>query len=59
MPVPPVGLGRGGTLNQVIAMDGGGHHGLGKARRDELKHGHLGGGILHRHAVWENGGSGC
>lgn len=32
-------------------MDGRGAHGLGQAGGDELKHGHLRGRILHRHAV--------
>lgn len=47
----PVGLGGGGALNQVVAVDGGGHRGLGQARGNELQHRHLGGSILHRHAV--------
>jgi hypothetical protein len=32
-------------------VDGGGHHGLGQAAADELQHGHLSGGVLHRHTV--------
>jgi hypothetical protein len=47
----PVCLGGGGALNQVIAVDGGGDRGLGQAGLDELQHSHLGGGVLHRHAV--------
>lgn len=47
----PVRLLRGGTLNQVITVDGGGHHGLGQARGDELQHGHLCSGILHGHTI--------
>jgi len=50
-PDAPVGLGRGGALNQVVAVDGGGHHGLGQPGGDELQHGHLRGRILHGHAV--------
>ena len=49
--VAAVGLRRGGPLDEVIAVDGGGDQGLGQARGDELQHGHLRRGILHRHAV--------
>lgn len=51
----PVGLGGGGALNQVVAVDGGGHGGLRQPRGNELQHRHLGGGILHRHAVCARG----
>lgn len=47
----PVGLGRGGALDQVVTVDGRGHQGLGQTRGDELEHGHLGSGVLHGHAV--------
>lgn len=50
-PHSPVGLGGGGALNQVVAVDGGGHSGLGQAGGNELQHRHLSGGILHGHAV--------
>ena len=53
--ISPIGLGRGGSLDQVIAMDGRGAHGLGQSRGDELKHGHLRGRVLHRHAVCMGG----
>ena len=33
-------------LDQVVAVDGGGHRHLGETRRDELEHGHLGSGVL-------------
>lgn len=49
--ISPVRLRGGGALDQVVAVDGGGHHGLGQAGGDELQHGHLGGGVLHGHAV--------
>lgn len=54
----PVSLRGGGALNQVVAVDGGGHRRLGQARRDELQHRHLRGGILHRHAVCRAAGQG-
>lgn len=38
-------------LDQVITVDGGGHSHPGQAAADELEHRHLGGGILHGHAV--------
>ena len=40
-----------GTFNQVIAVNGSGDCGLGEAGRDELKHSHLGSGILHGNAI--------
>ena len=50
--VLPVGLGRGGALDQMVAVDGGWHQSLGQAGRDELEHSHLSSGILHAHAVY-------
>ena len=50
-------LGGGGALDQVVAVDGGGHRGGGEAGGDELQHSHLGGGILHRHAVCRPAGA--
>lgn len=38
-------------LDQVVAVDGGGHGHFGQAAADELQHGHLGRGVLHSHAV--------
>lgn len=38
-------------LNQVIAVNGGGHRHPGQAAADELEHCHLGRGVLHGHAV--------
>ena len=38
-------------LNQVIAVDGGRHGDPLQPGRDELQHGHLGGGVLHRNAI--------
>lgn len=35
----------------MIAVDGGGDGDPGQAAADELQHGHLGGGVLHGHAV--------
>jgi hypothetical protein len=46
-----VRLRTGVGLDQVIAVDGGGHCGGVAARQHELKQRHLGGGILHGHAV--------
>lgn len=40
------------SLNQVIAVDGGGNSHLGETAADELKHRHLSCGILHGHTVW-------
>lgn len=51
VPCAPVLLGGGGALDQVIAVNGGGHAGLGQPGGDELQHRHLGGRILHRHSV--------
>ena len=34
------------SLDQVVAVDGGGDRHLGETRRDELEHGHLGSGVL-------------
>ena len=39
------------SLDEMVAVDGGGHGHLGQATADELQHGHLGGGVLHGHAV--------
>lgn len=47
----PVVLGRGGALNQVVAVDGGRAARLRQAAGYELQHGHLRRGILHRHPV--------
>ena len=41
--------------NQVVAMNRAGNRGLFLPRLDELQHGHLGRGILHRHAVRSKG----
>lgn len=38
-------------LDEVITVDSGGDSGLGEARGNELKHSHLGGGILHGNAI--------
>lgn len=38
-------------LNQVIAVDGGGHGHPGQTAADELKHCHLSRGILHSNTV--------
>lgn len=38
-------------FNQVIAVDGGGNSHFWQAAANELKHGHLGCGILHGHTV--------
>ena len=35
-------------LDQVVAVDGGGHRHLVETRRDELEHGHLGSGVLKK-----------
>ena len=46
-----VGVGALVGLNQVVAVNRGGHGGLGAARSDELEERHLGCGVLHGHAV--------
>ena len=43
---------------QVVAVDGGGHGGLVAAGLHELQDGHLGGGVLHGHAVGAQGQGG-
>lgn len=39
------------SLDEMVAVDGGGHGDLGKPGRDELQHGHLRRRVLHRNTV--------
>mmetsp|Transcript_41547 Transcript_41547/g.106288 ORF Transcript_41547/g.106288 Transcript_41547/m.106288 type:complete len:369 (-) Transcript_41547:81-1187(-) len=41
----------GGALDEMVAVDCGGHRCLGQAGRDELQHGHLRRRVLHGHTV--------